>query len=87
MNDRQLDVLERMERLLQRLLRLQAATILKEELAGEFEKKLYAVTGTKNRTQILKDLKCGPNRVSELWNRWEQLGLLVKDGNSYRKVI
>jgi len=86
MADSELQVMLRVEELLRHIVKLHASAILQAELQGEFEKKLYELTGSVKREDILKKLKCSPNRISETWSRWEQLGLLVKDGKSYRKV-
>jgi len=51
------------------------------------EKKIYSMTGIKGQTEIVKSLKVAPNTVSNFWKKLEEVGILIKDGKGYRKVI
>jgi hypothetical protein len=77
----------RIEGLLRTLVRIQMAPILERELTNGFASKLWPLTGMAKRNDIMKKLKCGPNRVAEMWARWEQFGLIVKKGHNYKKMV
>lgn len=77
----------RIEGLLKALLKIHMAPVLEAELNDEFSRKLFSLTGKVTRREIQKRLRCGPNRICETWARWDRLGILAKDGASYRKVI
>ena len=53
----------------------------------ESEKKIYDLTGKKGHTEMFKTLKVAPNTVSKTWQKLESEGLLIKEGQIYRKVI
>ena len=77
----------RAEALLKALVKLQMAPLLEKELEQEDDRKLYELTGKATQREIQKKLKMGPGRISATWARWEGMGLLVKEGNTYRKVV
>ena len=53
----------------------------------ETERKIYELTGKKGHTEMFKTLKVAPNTVSKTWQKLESEGLLIKEGQIYRKVI
>jgi len=53
----------------------------------ESERKIYDLTGKKGHTEMFKTLKVAPNTVSKTWQKLESEGLLIKEGQIYRKVI
>ena len=53
---------------------------------NETERKIYDLTGKIDHTEMFKTLKIAPNTVSKIWQKLESEGLLIKDGNKYRKV-
>ena len=77
---------ERVERLLAALVKLQMAPILETELRDDFHRRLYALTGKATSRQIQKKLRCGANRISDTWARWERMGIIAKDGATYRRI-
>lgn len=79
--------LRRIEGLLTTLVRLQTGPILEAQLKSDFERDLYALTGEKTHREIQRQLKVGPNRISDTWKRWERLGLVTRDGQSYRRTV
>jgi hypothetical protein len=85
-DDKAPDATARLEWLLAALVKLQMAPILERELTDDFHRRLYALTGKATRRQIQQKLKCGPNRISSTWVRWEQMGIIAKDGAAYRRV-
>ena len=53
----------------------------------ETERKIYDLTGKKGHTEMFKTLKVAPNTFSKTWQKLESEGLLIKEGQIYRKVI
>lgn len=86
-NDETLSTLKRIEESLSILVRCQLAPTLRPELVDPKMAKVYNLTGNKNSKIIAKEASCSESTVSSSWKRWEQLGLLIKDGKSYRKVL
>ncbi len=50
------------------------------------EKKVYNLTGRK-RDIIQKETNFAAGKISGIWAKLESEGLLIKEGQSYRKVI
>ena len=86
-DDQVRESIARIEEHLATMVKLQMAPVLEKELQDEFRQKLWALTGKAKREEIRKKLKCGPNRIAETWARWEQAGLIVRDGQNYRKLV
>lgn len=80
-------LVQRSNELLEILVKLQLRSTLSEELSDPKNRKLYNLTGNKGVTDISKGLKMSAGKISGIWKRWEQKGLLIKDGRSYRRVI
>ena len=88
MNDKELlGHLENIETSLAILVKLNVSRIIEQTITTEDEKKLYELTGEKGRDDICRMLHLSPNRVSDLWNSWYNLGILRKEGLSYKKTI
>jgi len=79
--------LERIEELLKALVKCSLAEVISRELTDSRMEELYDLTGTLKVAEIAKKLRCSATTVSETWRRWERLGILVKDGRQYRRVI
>ncbi len=77
--------LQRIESLLALLVKLGQAPLLIAELKDDKLRRLYEMTGEQTREQIARATDLSTGTVSGTWARWEQLGLLVKDGSRYRK--
>lgn len=61
---------------------------LETELSTPQRRKLYDLTGGDfSIDQISKKLRMSTGAISTLWQRWESVGLLIKDGKRYRKVL
>ncbi len=86
-NEHENGAMTRVEVLLTALVKLQMGPILEEELKDETDRQLYELTGTLKRREIEKKLKISPGRISAAWQRWERLGLMVKDGQAYRRTV
>ncbi len=80
-------LLQRNNELLEILVKLQLKSTLSEELSDPQNRKLYELTGDKPVGHISKELKMAAGKISRTWQRWEQQGLLIKDGRSYKRVI
>ncbi len=79
--------MSRVEALLTTLVKLQMGPILDTELKDVKDRQLYELTGTLKRRDIEKKLNIGAARISATWQRWEQLGLVIKDGKTYRRTV
>lgn len=79
--------MKNIEKHLETLVRFHYAQIKKQAFANETEEKAFDLTGVKGRNDICSELKISPNTLSELWSKWFDMGLLVKQGNSYRKTV
>ena len=54
---------------------------------SEKEREIYDLTGKVGQVNIRKKLKVSADTVSNTWKKLEEMGLLEKDGKSYKKVI
>ena len=86
-SDEIVSALGRIEQMLAALVKLQACAVLEKELADETDRKLYELTGSATSRAIQKTLKIGQARISATWARWERMGLLIKKGRTYNKVV
>ena len=81
-------LLMRTNELLTVLVKAQLSATLERELDDDKKKRLYDATG---RGMPIKEIsgKVGmsPASISRTWQRWEQAGLVVKDGKAYRRII
>ncbi|MGD8456020.1 MAG: hypothetical protein PVF83_06530 [Anaerolineales bacterium] len=87
MNEEKLDTLRNIEKYLKILVAIQLSPFLEEELKDKDNKKIYGMTGEKTVTEISEAVGLSTGKISGLWKRWESLGLLVKEGQSYKKFI
>ncbi len=81
------NTLKNIEKHLETLVRLQVESVSQQVLDNETEKKAYDLTGVMKRNEICKKLHISPNKLTELRNRWLEVGLLIKDGKNFRKVL
>lgn len=79
--------LNRIEQLLVLLTKVHLAPLLREEMADSRMAELYELTGSNSRREINKRLNMSATTISEAWKRWERLGLLIKEGKEYRRII
>lgn len=67
--------------------------LIKREISKEVdglsssEKKIYDLTGEVGQTAMVSSLKVSSKTVSKVWKKLEAMGILVKVGKEYRKVI
>ena len=86
-NAEMLKRLKRIEQLLELLTKTYLAPLLQEEFADPRMAQLYELTGSHGQREIKKKLNMSANTISDSWKRWEHLGLLVREGQEYRRVI
>ena len=86
-NEEVLAALTRIEYWLAILAKAQLVPIVNAELAEQKMAQLYALTGSATQREIKKKLRVSANTISDAWNRWERMGLIVRDGTQYRKVL
>ncbi len=79
--------LKNIERYLEILVRFNYFEIKKKAISTELEEKIFELTGSLNRDDICEKLKISPNTVSDLWSQWLDFGLIMKQGNSYKKTV
>jgi hypothetical protein len=79
--------MERIERLLTALTRQALAATLESELADPKARAVYDATGARTTREIAEATGLALATISKLWNRWESLGLVTRDGQRYRRVI
>jgi hypothetical protein len=87
MSDEILNSLSRIELSLSILVRAQLGPILQRELADKRMAELWNLTGSATQRQVKTRLNMSANTISATWQRWERLGLLVKDGKEYRRAF
>jgi len=85
--DKVLQALQRIEGWLAILAKAQLAPIANAELADPKMAQLYKLTGVATQREIKKKLNVSADTISDAWNRWERMGLVVRDGQQYRKVL
>jgi len=91
LNDEELhDLLETahgVEKLLSVIAKQMLRQVMTEELADEKAVTVYSATGEKTITEIAALTGWSPATISRTWSRWERVGLLEKNGRSYRKTV
>lgn len=64
------------------------ADVREAELSNPTHRALYRLTGTDVPVkEIAKKLRMAVGTISATWQRWEEQGLLVRDGRRYRRVL
>ncbi len=79
--------LHRIEKLLIALLKKQLSNIIENELSDPKIKILYNMTGKYTAREIVKKTDLSLGAISKIWKKWENLGLIIKDGKKYKKII
>lgn len=51
------------------------------------EKKVYELTGKRKREEIIKETGFSAGKISSLWDKWADEGILIKEGKKYRKMF
>lgn len=81
----ELETLRRIESLLQLLLRVSLAEPMSRLLTDEKLRRLYSGTGRLKREELEKQTGFSAGKISGLWAQWEEAGLIVKSGKTYKK--
>lgn len=80
-------LLRRLEELLSLIPRATLAGRLDEILRDKSHRLLYQETGRIPVKELAKKTGLSTGTISSLWQKWEQTGLIVKEGKQYRKVL
>lgn len=82
------DLIARSNELLTVIAKALLAPMIERELSDPKLAKLYELTGRDMPVQeIARVIRASATTISDAWQRWERLGLLVKDGRRYRKIL
>jgi len=87
MTDQTNEILLRVEQLLRGILRRSASALLSQIRADKKLRRIYELTGTKDVRSIAKVTKCSLGKISRIWQSWEDEGLIVRQGKSYKKLV
>lgn len=79
--------LRRIEDLLTALVKSKLTSVIEQELSDPKMKKLYELTGECTVRELSKETGFSIATISRVWQRWENLGLIVKEGKKYRKLL
>jgi biotin operon repressor len=81
-------LLQRTNDLLLILVKAHLRPVIEAELSDSKRKELYLLTGGSVPIKKLSEkLGMSTGAISRVWQHWEDVGLLIKDGKSYRRVI
>ncbi len=73
------------------LLKLIAKNLLSdkiEEIVKDRQRRIvYENTGIHSQPELVKKTGLSAGTISNLWQKWETMGLLAKDGNRYRRIL
>jgi hypothetical protein len=83
----ELKTLKRIEDLLTSLVKTSLAEKLRPILADKQQRFLYENTGRIPVKALAKKMGSSAGAISRTWQKWEDAGLLIKDGKQYRRVI
>jgi len=83
----ELKALKRIELLLETIAKTAVTEKLAKVLGDRKQRILYENNGRLSVKELAKRTGFSVGKISGLWNQWEQEGLLVKDGKSYRRVF
>jgi hypothetical protein len=87
-DDRAEDILLRIEQLLKGLLRTAVADKVSAIRTDYALRSVYEMTGSSATVaEISKKTKMSTGKISGIWQTWEEEGLIVKIGKSYRKLV
>ena len=83
----ELKILRRIQELLTVLVRATLSETLGKELRDKNLRQLYEETGRVPVRELSRRTGLGAGTISRTWRKWEQAGILVKDGKQYRQVL
>ena len=79
--------IKEIKNLMKFLVKQKVREVVEKNISGAKEKKVYDLTGVKKRETIQKETGFSAGKISGLWNKWEQLGIIIKEGKNYKKII
>jgi predicted transcriptional regulator len=79
--------LARIEELLEVLVRLQLGPTIANETSDSSMRKLYELTGKKPVLELSRELGMSSGKISRVWQKWESMGIIRKQGKSYKKLF
>ncbi len=82
-----LSSLERIEELLTALVKIQLRPAIDEARQDDRERVIYDNVGRMNGSELAKEARISAGQVSRTLQKWQQQGLLVKEGAQYRRVV
>jgi hypothetical protein len=82
-----LGYLKRIEELLTIVAKTQLGPILQREIEDKRMAELWELTGKATQREVKTKLNMSADTISSAWQRWERLGLLVREGKEYRRVL
>jgi len=82
----EIEHLARIEALLTVLTKRALSQTIREELADKTLRRVYELTGTGTVKHLATRTGLSTGKISGLWKKWEEAGLIVKDGVQYKKV-
>lgn len=82
-----LDLLTSINEQLKLLVRLQIAPVYAAMLSTPELQRLYKATGKKPIALLAKEFSMSAGKISAIWQRWEQAGLLRKSGKHYEQTV
>ena len=83
----ELKSLKRIEDLLTVLARAALADRIDEIMNDKSHRVVLELTGKMTVRQLAKKTGLSRMTISRLWQKWEEIGLLAKDGKQYRRVL
>lgn len=82
-----IETLKRTNELLELIAKISLGEVLEKELHDDKLIKLYELTGKESVTNIGKKIGISSGKISSIWKKWETIGLIVKDGQKYRRIL
>jgi len=80
-------ILRRIEELIRAIARATLSERLAEIMQDTDHRLLYEQAGYLSVKELAKRTGFSVGKISGLWGKWEQVGLLVKEGKQYRRVL
>ncbi len=80
-------ILKNIELLLLALVKMQTYSIKKQIFKNSDKKLVYELTGKETQSDICKKGKMSATTLSELRNNLDDVGLIIKKGTKYIKVV
>jgi hypothetical protein len=83
----ELTTLRRIETLVATITRVLLADKIAKVMKNADHRFIYEHTGSMAVKELSRRTGLGTGTISRLWSQWEQDGLIVKHGKSYRRVF